>query len=155
MGVSRRSAIRLSGVALCSGLAGCSSFNVLRSESSQVDILEITIANRDIEPHLIDVMVRDAEADAVVFWERYEADAAPATEEDLDFTTDPIKHWERPVPEPGAYVLYADAEREVDEDDSEWATAALADGGDCVEVVVGVERTGELFVDTTYPESCS
>jgi hypothetical protein len=151
MGFSRRSALRLAGVALCSGGDGCSSYNPFKQESSQVSITGITVVNLDSEPHLFDVMIRDAETDTVVFWERYNADAA---KEEEGNTITGGTHWESPVSDPGEYVLYADAEREVAENDSEWDIAKLAEQGDCVGVDVGIGQDGYLYIGVKYPESC-
>jgi hypothetical protein len=152
MGVSRRSALQLSCVALCSGVAGCS--NPLEQESSNVQVTGITVVNLDTEPHLFDVMLRDEETDTVVFWKRHTAEAATTEEDGSGYTTTGGTYWERPVSEPGEYVLYADAEREVAENDSEWSTARLAEQADCVGVDVGIDRDGYLYIDVKYPESC-
>lgn len=154
MGFSRRSALRLSGVALCSGVAGCSAYNPFEQESSQVRIAGITVVNLDTESHLFDVMIRDNETDTVVFWKRYDADAATTGEEGSEYITTGGTYWESPVSGSGEYVLYADAEREVAENDSEWATAKLIDRGNCVGLDVGIDRDGYLYIGVKYPETC-
>ncbi|QCJ45851.1 hypothetical protein [Haloprofundus sp. MHR1] len=154
MGFSRRSALRLSGIALCSGMAGCSSYNPFGEKPSQVYITDITIVNLDTEPHLFDVMIRDAKTETVVFWERYTADAATKAENAPHYTTAGGTYWENPVSDSGEYVLYVDADREIAENDSEWETAKLTEQGDCVGLDVGIDQEGYLYISVKYPESC-
>lgn len=154
MGISRRSALRLSGVICCSGVAGCSSYLPLNDGSSQVYINGITIVNLDTESHLFDVMIRNAKTDSVVFWERYNASAATKGEGDSDQPTTGGTYWERPVSEAGDYVLYADADRTVAENDSEWEIATLTEHSDCVGVDVGIDRDGYLYVGVKHIDSC-
>ena len=151
--LTRRRVLSRGGTLLSSVLAGCSTLPLFEEEPTRVRIEEITVLNLHDEPHLFDVVVRDARSDDVVFWKRYRAEAAtPDPNGGPDETDGTV--WKNPIEAPGEYVLYADAEREIPPNDSEWSSVNLTERGDCLGIDVKVEPEGYLSVAIRYLDSC-
>lgn len=135
-------------------LSGCANLPTATEESPQVHIEELSVINLHDEPHLFDVVIRDAQSDDVVFWERYLAEAATEGSDGGGPDETDGTFWKNSVKTPGDYVLYADAERETAPNDSEWETVRLAERGDCLGIDVKVEPDGYLSVAIKYLDSC-
>ena len=152
MVLTRRSLLRLVSISLCGGIAGCSSALRSTPEPTGVRLSGITVLNREIEPHRIDVMVRNDKADEVVYWNRFDAPAASTEADSSDLASIGRTVWEDPVEEPGNYSVYADSDIETDATDSNWVTRDLPESG-CMGIDVIVTREGQLRLQV-YSQSC-
>lgn len=155
VGYRRRSLVRMVGGAFCVGLAGCTS--TIRSTPSPdgVRLTKLTVLNRATDPHHIDVVVRDDETDAVVFWNRFDAPAATADSETDELDSVGRTVWADPVSKPGSYSVYADADITAEPNSSSWATTDLpaSSNTDCIAVDIILSRDEQLRVQA-YSRSC-
>ncbi|KAB1197777.1 MULTISPECIES: hypothetical protein [Haloferax] len=123
--LTRREALRLGGVALTGGLAGCTADS---KESSQVPRLgELDVLNYDPTPHTVHVVLLDDSEP--VYWASEDVPPAKNGElggaEFVDFPT-----------EPGAYVLHVRAD---DQPTSEWEQFDFGEYGvDCLGIQIKI-----------------
>jgi len=152
MTFTRRSILRVASASLCSGVAGCGSAFRSPPESAGVRLTEITVLNRETEPHRIDVLVRDDETDEVVYWNRSDAPAATTASGSSELDSVGRTVCQDPVSEPGNYSVYADADIGTNATESNWITRELPESG-CIGVDVTVTIQGELQAQV-YSQYC-
>lgn len=133
-------------------LAGCASPSTRGSPG--VRIAAITATNRDAEPHLFDVLVRNDATGDVAFWRRYEAPAARTRQGSDQLRSVGRTTWRTPVSGAGEYVVHAGAADATTATGRSWQTADLTgyDGG-WYGVDVVVDRDGRLRLQV-YSRSC-